>query len=96
MYSCVYICIYINICVYTHTHTHTHTHTDGLLWRISSQESACNAGAAAEEGLTPGVGRAPGGGHDSQLLCSGVENLMERRARQATVHRVTKGQTRLK
>jgi len=46
-----------------------------------------------QESLIPGVGRSPGRGHDNPLLCSSLENLMDRRAWQATVHRVAKGQT---
>ena len=83
---CIYI--YINICEYTHTNE--------LLRRISSKEPACNAGAVAEESLIPRVGRSPGGGCDNTLLCSCLENLMDRRAWQATVHKVAKGQTWLK
>ena len=37
----------------------------------------------------PGSGNFPGGGHGNPLL----ENPMDRRAWQATVHSVTKGQT---
>ena len=44
----------------------------------------------------PGSGRSPGGGHGNPLLCSCLENPMERRVRKATVHSVTKSQTWLK
>ena len=56
------------------------------------KESACNVG---DWGLMPGLGRSPGEGND-YLFHSGLENSMDRKARQATVHRVTKSQTRLK
>ena len=47
-------------------------------------------------GSIPGSGRFPGGKHLNPLQYSYLENPMDRGARQATVHRVTKGQTRLK
>ena len=43
----------------------------------------------------PGLGRSPGGGHGNPLRYSCLENFMDRGAWQATVHRVTKSQTRL-
>ena len=56
------------------------------------KESACNAG---DLGLIPGLRRSPGGGHSNPLQYSCLENPMERGAWQATVHGVTKNQTRL-
>ena len=53
-------------------------------------------GAAADMGLILGCGRSPGGGHGSPLQYSFWENPMDRGAWWATVHRVTKSQTRLK
>ena len=47
-------------------------------------------------GLIAGSGRAPGGGHGNPLQFSCLENPMDRGARQATVHRVTKSWTPLK
>ena len=44
----------------------------------------------------PGLGRSPGGGHDNPLQYSCPENLMDRGAWQATVHRVSKSWTQLK
>ena len=59
-----------------------------------------NTPASAEEirevGLTPGSGRFPGGGHDTPLQYSFLENPVDRGAWQATVHEVTQGQKRLK
>ena len=43
-------------------------------------------------GLIPGLGRAPGGGHDNARQYS----YLDRGAWWATVHRVAKSQTRLK
>ena len=44
----------------------------------------------------PRSGRSPGGGNGNQLQYSCLENSMDRGAWQATVHGVTKSQTRLK
>ena len=46
-------------------------------------------------GLIPGSGWSPGGGHGNPLLCSCLENPVDRKAWWATVHRVVKLQTRL-
>ena len=58
----------------------------------SGQEFACNAG---DLGSTPGSGRSPRGGHGYPLQYSFLENPINRRAWQATVHGVTKSQTQL-
>ena len=47
-------------------------------------------------GLIPGSGRSPGGGHSNPFQYSCVENPTDRGARWATVHRVTRSQTRLR
>ena len=57
------------------------------------KESACNA---EDSGLTPGSGRSPGEGNGNPLQYSCLENPMERGAWQATLHGVTKSQTRLR
>ena len=46
--------------------------------------------------LIPGSGRAPGGGDGNAFQYSCLENPTDRRAWQATVHRVAKSRTRLK
>ena len=56
------------------------------------KESACIAG---DLGLIPVLGRSPGKGNGYPLQYSGLENSMDRGARQATVHGVTKSWTRL-
>ena len=56
------------------------------------KESACNT---ADQGLIPGSGRFPGEGNGYPLQYSGLENSLDRGAWWATVHRVTKSQTRL-
>ena len=55
-----------------------------------------NAGDVRDVDLIPGLGRSPGGGHGHPLQYSCLENPVGRGAWQATVHRVTKGQTCLK
>ena len=54
--------------------------------------SACNVG---DPGLIPGLGRSPGEGNGNPLQYSCLENPIEGGAWWATVHRVTKSQTRL-
>ena len=55
-----------------------------------------NAGSIRDTGSIPGSGSSPGGGHGNPLQCSFLENPNDRGAWQATVHRVTKSQTRLR
>ena len=55
-----------------------------------SKESACNAG---DRGSIPGSGRSPGEGTGYPLQNSCLENPMDRRAWQVTVHRVTESWT---
>ena len=57
-----------------------------------SKESTCNAG---DLGSIPGLGRSPGEGNGYPLQYSCLEYPMDRGAWRATVHRVTKSQTRL-
>ena len=54
------------------------------------KESACNAG---DPGLIPGSGRSPGEENDNLLHYSCMENSMDRRAWQATVHSITNSWT---
>ena len=58
----------------------------------SGQEFASNA---RDLGSTPGSGRSPRGGHGYPCQYSFLENPIDRRAWQATVHGVTKSQTQL-
>ena len=53
------------------------------------------AGDIGEEGSIPGSGRSPAGGDDSHLQYSHLENLKDRGAWWATVHRLAKSQARL-
>ena len=53
-----------------------------------------NAGDVREMGLLPGLGRSPGGGQGNLLQYSCLENPMDTGAWWATIHRVTKSQTR--
>ena len=53
-----------------------------------------NAVDLSNAGSILGLGRSPGGGHGNLLQYSFLENPTDRGAWQATVHRVTKSQTR--
>ena len=55
-------------------------------------ESACNVG---DPGLIPWSGRSPGEGNGNPLQYSCLENPMDGGTWQATVHGVSKNQTRL-
>ena len=55
-----------------------------------------NAGDVTDAGSIPGSGRSPGEGNGNPLQYSSLENTMDRGAQWATVHRVSKSQTRLK
>ena len=57
----------------------------------NNKESACNVG---DLGSIPGLGRSPGEGNGYPLQYSCLENPMDRRACQATVHGVAKSRTR--
>ena len=54
-----------------------------------------NAGDTEDAGSTPGLGRSPGVGNGNPLEYSCLENSMDRRAWQATIHGVAKSRTRL-
>jgi len=50
---------------------------------------------AGDEGLIPGLGRPPGGGHGNPVQYSCLGNPFDRGVQRVTVHRVTKSQTQL-
>ena len=52
-----------------------------------------NAVDVKNDGSISGPGRSPGGAHGNPLQYSGLENPMDRRDWQATVHSVTKSRT---
>ena len=54
-----------------------------------------NAGDMIDVGSIPELGRSPGEGHGNPLQYSCLENPMDKGAWWATVHGVTKSQTRL-
>ena len=55
----------------------------------------CNAEDTGDVGSIPSSGKSPGGGNGNPLQYSGLESPMDRGAWWATVHGVTKSQTRL-
>ena len=65
----------------------------GFLCGSAGKESACSAG---EPGSIPGSARTPREGNGNPFYYFCLENPMHRGAWQATVHRVTKSQMRLK
>ena len=67
----------------------------GLPQWLSSEESACSSGDLGDVSLIPGSGRSPGEGNGNPLQSSCLKNPMDRGAWRATVHGVTKSQTRL-
>ena len=64
----------------------------GFTGGSDGKESACNAG---DLGVIPGSQISPGEGNDCPLRYSCQEKAMARGAWRATVHGVTKSQTRL-
>ena len=58
----------------------------------NGKKCACNAGGL---GSIPGLGRSPGEGNRNPLQYSCLENPMDRRAWQSTVHGVAKSRTAL-
>ena len=60
---------------------------------LNSKESDCTRG---DLGSIPESRRSPGEGNGSPLQYACLENPMDRGARQATVHGVTKSRTRLR
>ena len=52
-----------------------------------------NAGDIRVMGSIPGLGRSPGGGQGNRLQYSCLENLRDKGAWWATVHRVTESDT---
>ena len=65
----------------------------GLHRWLSGRQFACNAGDA---GSIPGWGRSLGEGNGNPLQYSCLKNRMDRGTWRATVHGVTKSQTRLR
>ena len=59
---------------------------------LFGKDSACNV---EDLGSIPGLGRSPGEGDGYLLQYSFLENSMDRGAWRATVHGITKSQTRL-
>ena len=57
------------------------------------KNSFASAGDEKDMGSIPGLGRSPGGGHGNLLLCSYLENPMDRAAWWATVHWSTRTHT---
>ena len=70
--------------------------TEGFPGGAGIKEPACQWRRHKRHGFNPWSGISPGGGSGIPLLCSCLENPLDRGAWQATVHRVAKSRTRLK
>ena len=79
----------INVCVLYWVYNWLAVHVFIWGW-LNSKESTCNVG---DLGLIPGLETSSGEGTSYPLQYSGLENSMDRRAWQATVHRIANSQT---
>ena len=71
-------------------------HVQSLLGSSLVVQTVQNLPAKARDlGSIPGLGRPPGEGNGYPRQCSCLGNPMDRGARWATLHAVTKGQTQL-
>ena len=71
---------------------HTYIYTLGFPGGTVVKNPPANAG---DTGSISGLGKLPGEGNGNRLQYSCLENPMDKRAWQATVHGVTKSQTQL-
>ena len=60
---------------------------------VSSKKSSCKCGRCGRRGFDPWAGNIPGGGNGTLFQCACLENPMDRRAWQGTVHGVAKSWT---
>ena len=60
---------------------------------LPQKNPPAKAGDPGDAGSIPGLGRSSGGGHVNPLQYSCLENLMDRGAWWATVHRVVESDT---
>ena len=65
----------------------------GLPRWLSGKESACQCRRCRDMGSIPGSRKSPGGGNGNPCQYSCLENPLDRRAWQATVHGITKSWT---
>ena len=89
---CSFCASTINGLIWSGTHWKYHSPSQGCPGGSDSKEYACNAG---DPGSNHGSGRSPGEGNSYPLQYPCLENPMGRGAWRATVHGVTKSQTRL-
>ena len=78
------------------TYCYSLTKSPGFPGSTSGKEPVCQCRRHRRYGFNPGSGRSPGGGNGNPLQYSCLENPTDRETWWATVHRVTKSQTRLK
>ena len=85
MYVCEVSCV-CTVGIHTHICYCCMDFLDGSM----GKESTCNARDTGDTGVTPGLGRFPGGGNGYPLHYACLENPMDRAAGWTTVHGVTK------
>ena len=74
------------------------SHSEGCLFTlliVSFVVQPCMGDSKRDTGSNPASGRSPGGGHGNPLQYSCLGNPMDRGAKRATFHGVTKSRTRL-
>ena len=100
-YVCVCVCVYkinqyIIWLIWHGLYMTLDTNEVGFPGSSVHKELTCQFRRCRRPGLLPGLGRSPGEGNGNPLLYSCLENPMGKGAWWATVHGVTKSQTRLK
>ena len=98
-YICVYMYIinqYIIWLIWHGLYMTSDTNEVGFPDSSVHKDFACQFRRCRRLGLRPGLGRSPGEGNGNPLLYCCLENPMDKGAWWATVHGVTKSQTRLK
>ena len=81
------------IYIYIDTHTHSHIYIYRLSRRRSGKESACQCRKHKKRRFSLWVRKIPGEGNGNPLQYSCLQNSMDRGARWATIHEVSKSWT---
>ena len=74
---------------------HTSRVTLAFQGALVVKKSPANTGDIRDVGLSPGLGRSPGGGYSNPVQYSCLDNPMDRGAWRGTVHGFTKSRTQL-
>ena len=85
------------MCIYIYTYIHSYTHIYGASQVVLVVKNLpADVGDIRDEGSILEKGRSPGGGNDTPLQYSCLENPMDGGAWWATAHGVVKSQTQLR